>query len=46
MVQGAKDGSLDLNLISLFPPTFKGRKNGLRIDLAQTMVELKPVSPL
>ncbi|KAK0669942.1 family 51 putative glycoside hydrolase [Cercophora samala] len=40
--EGAKDGSLDLNLISLFPPTFKGRKNGLRIDLAQTMVELKP----
>ncbi|KAK3994491.1 alpha-L-arabinofuranosidase A [Cladorrhinum sp. PSN332] len=31
------DGSLDLNLISLFPPTYKGRKNGLRIDLMKAL---------
>jgi len=38
----AVDGSLDFNLISLFPPTFKGRKNGMRIDLAETLAQLHP----
>ncbi|KXX74213.1 Alpha-L-arabinofuranosidase A [Madurella mycetomatis] len=37
-----KKGALDLNLISLFPPTYKGRKNGLRVDLAEAIAELKP----
>lgn len=36
--------SLDFNLISLFPPTFKGRKNGLRMDLAQALYDMNPVS--
>lgn len=32
-----------LDMVSLFPQkTFKGRKNGLRADLAQTMADLKP----
>jgi alpha-L-arabinofuranosidase len=36
-------GTLDLDLISLFPQkTFKGHKNGLRADLAQTLADLKP----
>lgn len=36
-------GTLDLDMISLFPEdTFKGRKNGLRADLAQTISNLKP----
>ncbi|KAK8084408.1 hypothetical protein PG997_005679 [Apiospora hydei] len=39
---GAKDGSLDFNLISLFPPTYKGRKNGLRIDLAEAIEGFHP----
>ncbi|SPO06077.1 related to alpha-L-arabinofuranosidase A precursor [Cephalotrichum gorgonifer] len=39
---GAKDGSLDFNLISLFPPTYKGRKNGMRIDIAEALEELHP----
>lgn len=43
-VQGLKKGALDLNLISLFPPTYKGRKNGLRVDLAEAIAGLKPVS--
>ncbi|KIM27412.1 glycoside hydrolase family 51 protein [Serendipita vermifera MAFF 305830] len=30
------------DLISLFPPTFKGRKNGLRKDLAEHLLDLKP----
>lgn len=36
-------GTVHLDMISLFPQnTFKGRKNGLRADLAQTLAELKP----
>lgn len=46
MLQGAADGSLDFNLISLFPPTYKGRKNGLRIDIAEALEELHPVENL
>lgn len=36
-------GILDLDMVSLFPVnTFKGRDNGLRADLAQTLADLKP----
>lgn len=36
-------GTLFLDMISLFPQkTFKGRKNGLRADLAQTIADLHP----
>lgn len=38
----AAGGSLEFNLISLFPPTYKGRKNGLRIDIAEALAELNP----
>lgn len=41
--KGVKGDSLDFNLISLFPPTFKSRKNGLRKDLAEAFAALKPV---
>lgn len=37
-------GGLDFNLISLFPPTYKNRTNGLRIDLAQALADMNPVS--
>ncbi|KIM20377.1 glycoside hydrolase family 51 protein [Serendipita vermifera MAFF 305830] len=30
------------DLISLFPPTFKGRKNGLRKDLAEHLMDIRP----
>ncbi|KAF4956226.1 hypothetical protein FSARC_11625 [Fusarium sarcochroum] len=36
------EGSLDFNLISLFPPTYKNRKNGLRVDLAEALEGLHP----
>jgi alpha-N-arabinofuranosidase len=39
---GAANRSLEFNLISLFPPTYKGRKNGLRIDIAEALEELHP----
>lgn len=42
-------GKYALDMVSLFPQnTFKGRKNGLRADLAQTLADLHPrlsVSP-
>ena len=35
--------TVNLDMISLFPEkTFKGRKNGLRKDLAQTLADLQP----
>jgi alpha-N-arabinofuranosidase len=40
---GVRGGSLDFNLISLFPPTYKGRENGLRKDLAEVFEALNPV---
>ena len=35
-------GPLNFNLLSLFPPTYNNRPNGLRIDLMEAMAELKP----
>ncbi|RVT73180.1 alpha-L-arabinofuranosidase [Flavobacterium sufflavum] len=36
-------GNIALDIISLFPQkTFKGRKNGLRADLAQTIADIQP----
>lgn len=38
-----KKGKVGLDMVSLFPQdTFKGRKNGLRKDLAQAIADLKP----
>lgn len=38
----ATDGSLHFNFISLFPPTYKNRANGMRIDLMEALAELSP----
>jgi alpha-N-arabinofuranosidase len=38
----ASDGTLDFNLISLFPPTYNNRPNGMRIDLMESLKELNP----
>ncbi|KAL6704410.1 hypothetical protein ACN47E_008262 [Coniothyrium glycines] len=38
---GAPAG-LDFNLISLFPPTYKNRKNGLRVDIAEALADMNP----
>lgn len=35
-------GTVWLSLVSLFPPTWKDRPNGLRPDLMQMLVEMKP----
>ncbi len=39
----AEGGVLDFNLISLFPPTYKNRENGLRVDLANALADMNPV---
>ncbi len=42
-LQPLSQGRLALDMISLFPQkTFKGRKNGLRADLAQTIADVNP----
>jgi alpha-L-arabinofuranosidase len=35
-------GTIWLDVVSLFPPTYKNRPNGLRGDLAQMLADLKP----
>jgi alpha-L-arabinofuranosidase len=38
-----RPGTVDIDMVSLFPEkTFKGRRNGLRADLAQALADLKP----
>lgn len=38
-----QEGSISMDMVSLFPhDTFKGRKNGLRADLAQALADLHP----
>lgn len=38
----AKAGKIDLDMVSLFPPTYKNRENGCRVDLAEMLEALKP----
>ena len=35
-------GSIELTRVTLFAPSFKNRKNGLRIDLMEMMAEMRP----
>ena len=35
-------GTLTLDVVSFFPPTYKGRPNGCRIDLAELLEDLHP----
>jgi alpha-N-arabinofuranosidase len=41
-ITATRPGKFWLNLVSLFPPTWKNRTNGLRPDLMQMMIDLKP----
>lgn len=41
-IRGSKAGKIYLDCVSLFPPTFKGRENGMRIDLAEKLEALHP----
>ncbi len=35
-------GTVQLDMVSLFPPTFKNRENGMRPDLADMLLQMKP----
>lgn len=37
-----KKGTFQLDVVSLFPPTFKNRENGMRPDLAQMLANMSP----
>ncbi len=37
-----KTGEFQLDVVSLFPPTFKNRDNGMRPDLAQMLADMNP----
>ncbi len=41
-ITGSQPGTVWLGFVSLFPPTWKDRPNGLRRDLMQMLVDLKP----
>jgi alpha-N-arabinofuranosidase len=38
----ASGKTIFMGMFSLFPPTFRGRENGMRIDLAEMMIGTKP----
>lgn len=38
----AQGHTIYFGFFSLFPPTWRGRENGMRIDLADTLAALKP----
>ena len=42
VIAADRAGQYYFNLVSLFPPTFKNRRNGNRPDLMQMMVDMKP----
>lgn len=41
-LRGNTKGTIVLDVVSLFPPTFKNRPNGCRPDLAQKLADLHP----
>ena len=42
VISAAHAGTVRLSLVSLFPPTYHDRPNGNRIDLMETLSDLKP----
>ncbi|MFP4975501.1 alpha-L-arabinofuranosidase C-terminal domain-containing protein [Paenibacillus sp. CN-4] len=42
LITASTPGTVYLDMVSLFPPTWKTRENGLRIDLAEKVAEMKP----
>ena len=42
VISGASKGTLNFNLVSLFPPTYKDRVNGNRVDIMQLLADMKP----
>ncbi|OCH93317.1 glycoside hydrolase family 51 protein [Obba rivulosa] len=40
--QKAAGQTINFAMLSLFPPTFKNRSNGMRVDIAETLAEMGP----
>ena len=41
-IRGSQKGTIYLDCVSLFPPTYKDRENGMRKDLAEKLAALHP----
>jgi len=41
-IRGSRSGTIYLDCVSLFPPTYKDRENGMRPDLAEKLEALHP----
>ena len=42
VISAKSKGTVNFNFVSLFPPTFKNRPNGDRVDLSQLLDEMSP----
>ena len=42
VISAATKGAVNFNLVSLFPPTYKNRLNGDRVDISQLLADQKP----
>lgn len=42
VLRASKPGVIHLDMVSVFPPTYRNRPNGLRRDLAEMIASLKP----
>ena len=42
VISGASTGTIWFNLVSLFPPTYKDRPNGNRVDMMQLLADMHP----
>lgn len=42
VISTTSSGTLWFDVVSMFPPTFKNRENGLRPELAQLLADMKP----
>jgi alpha-L-arabinofuranosidase len=42
VIYGSAKGSVYLDVVSLMPPTYKNRPNGLRLDMAEMQAALRP----
>ena len=42
VLSAARPGTVWFNLVSLFPPTYKNRRNGNRVDIMEKLAEMHP----
>lgn len=42
VISASRPGTVWLNLVSLFPPTYKDRPNGNRVDLMELLADMRP----